>query len=118
MIVDKLELEAQCINLEAQDHLSIEQAILHLCELGTCLVHAAVARRPRVRRQCVLHLLHRVDDGLDEVGATHLDDVVTGRGAPSVPDPRVLGGLPLVLGGLAREALHRISRPREEKPGL
>ena len=104
--------------MEAQDHLSIEQAILHLCELGTCLVHAAVARRPRVRRQRVLHLLHRVDDGLDEVGATHLDDIVTGRGPPSVPDPRVLGGLPLVLGGLAREALHRISRPSEEEPGL
>ena len=100
------------------EHLCIEQAVLHLGELRARLVHAAVARRPRVRRQRVLHLLHRVDDGLDEVGATHLDHVVTGRGPPSVPDPRVLGGLPLVLGGLAREALHRISRPGEEKPGL
>ena len=100
------------------DHLGVEQAVLHLGELGACLVHAAVARRPRVRCQRVLHLLHRVDDGLDKVGAPHLDHIVAGRGSSAVPHPRVLGGFPLVLRGLTRETLNRVSRPREVKARL
>ena len=100
------------------EHLSIEQAILHLCELGAGLVHAAVARCPCVRCQRVLHLLHRVDDGLDKVCATHLYHIVARWRPPAMAHPGVFGRLPLVLGSLTGETLDCVSWPSEKKSSL